>query len=278
MKKLLTVFAMFMLLGCTEMVPPGYVGMIMTPSGLTGKPLQPGRHSCYGRDRMILIETVELAKRERFNILAADDMNISFDIITKTRVASRDGEAIKELLNRQGSAIEDGRLKMDVLYKTYVKPVLEDVRAVVTKYETTQVRSNREQIQKKMNERLKTGLKGTPVELVAAYTSNFDYPDIITKAMERKKEREVRIQEEEARQAVKLLEAKNRQELAKAERITRIAEAEAEASYMKIINDALTPAYLERKRIEAQMTLYKNVAAGDKVIVSGNGAIPIVGK
>jgi len=278
MKKAVWLIGLLALIGCTEAVPPGYVGMIMTPAGLTGDPLQPGRHSCWGRDRMILIETRELAQRERFNILAADDMNISFDIITKTRLASRDGSAIKELLNRQGSAIKDETLKMDILYKTYIKPVLEDVRTVVSKYETTQVRMNREVIQKEVNKRLKIGLKGTPVELVAAYTSNFDYPDIITKAMERKKEREVQIKEEEARQAVKLLEAKNRQELAKAERVTRIAEAEAEAAYMKIINDALTPAYLERKRIETQMKLYSNVAAGDKVIVSGNGAIPIVGK
>lgn len=278
MKKTLWLVGLLALIGCTEAVPPGYVGMIMTPSGLNDKPLQPGRHSCWGRDRMLLIETREVSQQERFNILASDDMNISFDIVTRTRLASKDGGAIKELLNRQGSAMENGELKMNVLYATYVKPVLEDVRTVVSKYQTTQVRENRETIQKEVNKRLKEGLKGTPVELIAAYTSNFDYPDIITKAMERKKEREVQIKEEEARQAVKLLEAKNRQELAKAERVTRIAEAEAEAAYMKIINDALTPAYLERKRIEAQMTLYSNVQAGDKVIVSGNGAIPIVGR
>jgi hypothetical protein len=78
---------------------------------------------------------------------------------------------------------------------------------------------------------------------------------------------------------MKLLQAKNRQAVAKTERVTRTMEAEAEAAYMQIIGKFLTPVYLERLRVQALQDLYKRVGKGDKVILSGEGsAFPIVGK
>lgn len=37
-----------------ERVPPGYVGMIMTPQGVKKEIFKPGNHDCWGRDRMVL--------------------------------------------------------------------------------------------------------------------------------------------------------------------------------------------------------------------------------
>jgi len=290
MKKMIVV--MFVIgafaFGCTEQVSPGYVGMVMYPEGLSGQPLSPGRHACWGRDRMVLIETKELKSKEVLKILAKDDLNFSFDLVIKSRLASTNGEAIKQILNRQGSSMENGVLSMQTLYETYVSPAARSIaRTIVSKYDTTAIRENREQIQKSINDKLRESLKGTPVELVAAYTSNFDYPDVITRAVERKREKQIEIQEEEARQAMKLLQAKNRQEVAKAERLTRTLEAEAEAAYMKIIGEALTVPYLKRleiqieqKKVEALETLYGKVGPGDKVIMTGGegSAIPMVGR
>ncbi len=294
MKRLmmLLVLASVVALGCTEQVHPGYVGMIILPEGLTGDPLQPGRHSCWGRDELVLIETQEQTAKEKLSILAKDDLNFAFDLVVKTRLAATDGGSIKGLLNRQGSLMVQGpgskrTLKMDVLYKNYVKPVARSVaRMIVSKYDTTEIRENREKIQKAINKTLAKDLEGTPVVLVAAYTSNFDYPKVITDAVERKRKKQIEVQEEEARQAMKLLQATNRQDVAKAERTTRALEAEAEAAYMKIIGGALTPAYIERlkvqveqQRVEALQELYSKVGVGDKVILTGEGsAVPIVGK
>ena len=270
----------FAAMGCTETVPPGYIGMVMTPGGFQGEPLQPGRHSCWGRDKMVLIETQELSAKETMKILAKDDLNFSFDLVLKVRPVAIDKETTKELLNRQGAKLEAGVLKVSTLYTTYVSPAARSVaRSVVSKYDTTEVRENREQIQKAINEKIVEALRGTPIQLIAAYTSNFDYPEVITRAVERKRKKQIEIQEEEARQAMKLLQAKNRQEVAKAERLTRMLEAEAEAAYMSVIGKALTPAYLKRLELKALQTLYEKAGAGDKVILTGEGsAIPMVGK
>jgi hypothetical protein len=98
--------------------------------------------------------------------------------------------------------------------------------------------------------------------------------------MERKREREIAIQEEEAKQAVKLLEANNRLKIAQKMRTVRAAEAQAEAAYMHIIGTNLNKNFLQLKNIESQMKLYENVGVGDKVIVSNTGSMPpvLVGK
>lgn len=266
--------------GCTEAVPPGYVGMVMQPGGLTGEALQPGRHSCWGRDQMILVETKELLGSEQMSILCKDDLNFKFHLVVKVRLRGTDGKAIKELMNRQGSNMAEGVLKLDSIYKTYVRPAARNIaRNEVSKHDTTSIRENRETIQSTINKKLESALDGTPVKLMAAYTSNFDYPDVITKAVEKKRMKQIEIQEEEAKQAMKLLQAKNRLEIAEKEKQVRAAEAEAEAAYIAIVGRAITPSYLDRMRIEADKTLYNRAGSGDKVIVTGGGpVIPMVGK
>ena len=274
-------------MGCTETVPPGYVGMVMQPSGLTGTPLQPGRHSCWGRDDMILIETKEFVQAEPLEILVADDLKFGFSLKIQSRLKAKDGGAIKKLLNRQGSNMVDGKLSVEPLYKTYISPPARSVaRSVVSDYKTTEIRDNRDKIQKDIFEQLGKVLKGSPMELVAAYPSDFSYPKVITNAVELKRQREIEIDTEKAEQAKKLLKAKNRAELAQAEKLAKVKEAEADAAYNLIISKSITPTYLERlkinvesARVEALQTLYEKVGAGDKVIVTGNGPImPMVGK
>jgi hypothetical protein len=285
MKKWMTtiglVMAIGVLAGCTEAVPPGYVGMIMEPIGLTGLPLQPGRHACYGRDRLILVETKEVATKEAMQILCKDSLNFKFDLVLRTRLKSKNGRALKEILNKQGSNInEEDILTIDTLYTTYVRPAARNVaRGVVGQYETTQIQAQRAAIQAEITKRLTKELEGTPMELVAAYPSNFDYPDVITQAVERQKKREVEINEERARQATNLLKATNRQQIAEKMKVVRAKEAEAEAAYIAIVGKAITPEYLQRMRIQANQDLYGRVGAGDKVIVTGGEGtvIPVVG-
>jgi regulator of protease activity HflC (stomatin/prohibitin superfamily) len=291
MNKVQVLFMVFILsilaIGCNEKVPPGYVGMVMQPAGLAGSVLQPGLHSCWGRDEMVLIETKEVAEKEPLSILCKDDLNFKFDLIVKTRLNSTDPSAIKDLLNRQGSNMESGVLSVSPLYNTYVRPAARSIaRDIVSKYDTTQIRENREEITKAINISLKDALKGTPMALIAAFTSNFDYPDVITKAVERKRKKQIEIDEEKAKQAMKLLQAQNRKEIAEKEKQVRAAEAEAEAAYIAIVGRAITPEYLKRmdvlvkqEQVNANKTLYQKVGQGDKVIVTGTGsAIPIIGK
>lgn len=267
-----------LLLGCNEVVPAGYVGMVQTPGGLSGQVLQPGHHTCWGRDTLKLVDTKEDAVEEKLSVLCADDLNFKFNLVTRTRLRSADGNAVKELLNRQGSKMTNGVLAFENLYLVYVRPEARSIaRGVVNRYETTQIRENRDAIQKEIQKDLTKALEGTPMQLVSVVTSNFDYPEVVTKAVEKKRRREIEIEEEKAKQAMELLKADNRLKVAEKLKIVRAAEAEAEAVYVKIMGGALSDRYLALREIEAKKTLYNRVAQGDKVIATGDGAsIPVV--
>ena len=126
MRRIGLLIVILLAVGCTQRVSPGYVGMVMTPGGLTGEALAAGNHTCWGRDKLVVIETKEETVTEELKVLCKDDLNFGFDLKTRTRLRGRDGKAIKVLLDRQGSNLawegDVGVLKYDFLYKTYVKP------------------------------------------------------------------------------------------------------------------------------------------------------------
>jgi hypothetical protein len=203
------------LLGCTEQVPPGYVGMKMTIHGIQGDVLNPGRHDIYGRDRLVLLETKEQINTENLAILCKDDLNFSFDLKIRAMLNSGNPKVIREVLNRQGANIKwsgnVGMLEYNGLYVTYVQPIARSIaRGVVSRYATTEIRENRDKIQKEILKRMIEGLKGTPMSLQMVATSNFDYPEVITKAVVKKRQRELQIQEERANREIELEQARNR--------------------------------------------------------------------
>jgi hypothetical protein len=281
MKRPMLLLALAALLGgCTTQVPPGYVGMVLTPNGFEGDILQPGNHACWGRDTMVFVEMKEETIQEPMNILCKDDLNFQFHLNVRARLRIASAKDMKAILNRKGSDIQVtkiGRvLSFAALYKTYINPVARSVaRSEVSKYETTAVRDHRAEIEKVVLAQLIKAVEGTPLEVVTVSTSNFDYPDVITKAVEKKRTREIELQEEKAKQAMELLRADNRLKIAEKMKIVKAAEAEADAAYINILGKSLNANYLAWKRIERDVKLYERVGPGDKVIVSGS-ALPIV--
>lgn len=281
MKKLLLVFMLiFTTSGCswllTEQVPAGYIGIKQLPSGFVSEILQPGYHSVYGRDKLVLIPTKEAARREVMKILCADELNLSFDLKTRARVNVTGVKSVLNLLNRQGASIKwrgsVGILPFGALYDTYLRdPARSIARTVVSKYQTTQVAANREEIQRVVYAALKKSLSGTPLELRMAVASNIDYPAVITNAMEAAKKREIAIKEEKAKQAVELLRMENRLRLAEKAKKVVTLEAEAEAIKYEIIGKRLTKEFLTLKTIEANRELYNKIGPGDKVFFLPQG-------
>jgi len=264
-----------------EEVPPGYVGMVMQPGGFTGTVLQPGKHTAYGRDKLVIIETRELVSNMPLSILCQDDLNFKFNLALRTRLRATDGKSVTQLLNKQGSLIKWhrgslGELPFSSVVQTYVSQVADaTTRGIVSKYQTMQIRESRQEITKAIHEELSKALEGTPVELMLVALNNFDYPDIITRAMEIKKQREVEIQQEKAEQAKKLLQMENRLKLAQKSKEVRVTEAEAEAASNLILGKSITPQFLEIRRLENQKLLYEQIGPNDKFFL-GADAMPLI--
>ena len=289
---LMALAAIMIFTGCGQDIPPGYVGMVKTRDGLTGILEPPGYVTCWGRDKMVLIENAEKTYTETMDILCADDLNFSFDLKIRCRPKTTNGEDMKSILNRMGSNItwngDTGVLQNIHFYNTYLQPVARaSARAVVRQHETTAINKNSEAILGQISETImsKQGDE-TPLEVTMIESSNYDYPDVITEAVMKKRQKEIQIQEEEASQAIKmlqekneqdiaLLDADNRQKLAEKMKIVRAAEAEAEAVYNDLLTKSLTEEYLRLREIEAKVILYSRVSAGDKVIITGGEDSPV---
>jgi len=280
MKKTIALSIFFLsLTACNARVPPGYVGMKMNLNGPSGEVVSTGLENCFGRERMVVFELAEQTQNEKLQILCADDLNFSFDLKLRSRLTYSDDEALYNLLTIQGKNInwspegnfgkgcDVGVLSWEFLYKTYVQPQARSIaRDVVSKYPTTGIRDNRETIQAEIENRLKQALKGTPMQVTMVAASNFNYPEVITKAVEKKRAREIAIQEEEAKQKMEMLRAENRQKIAEKMKTVRIAEAEAEAAYNRITGESITPSYLQLRILEAKVELYKSIGQNDKLI------------
>lgn len=281
----MTLGLVVLMVGCTERVPPGYVGMVMTPSGLQSEVLSAGNHSVYGRDRIVLLETKEAINTEKLSILCADDLNFAFDLKIRAMLNLKDSKGIRKVLDRQGSNIawdgSVGVLGYKSLYTTYVQPSARSIaRGVVSRYKTTEIRSKRGVIQTEIAKQLAKALSGTPTILQMVAASNFDYPKVITEAVQRKRQRELQIAEEQASREIELEKArnkreidlqaaKNRREIAEQLKAARVAEAEAEAGYNQVLARSLSSNYLRLRELENQAILYKNAKATQMIITDG---------
>jgi hypothetical protein len=277
-RTLMLLFLVGTFASCTENVPVGYVGMITTTNGLQDEVYNPGNVTCFGRDKLYLLETSEEKHSTKMDILCKDDLNFKFTVNTRTKLEYQNKADVKDILqNKGGSAtVVDGnssikRLDYDVIYNTYVSSVVDAVsRSVVSKYETTQIRENRDAIQTAIYKGIKEKLKGTPVKIISAELTNFDYPDVITKALEQAKERQIQRDQEKHVQELKLMRLDNeRIATIKQKEVNRL-KGQAEAVYIQEIQRVLNKNYLTLKEIEANEALYKRVKAGDKVIVKGD--------
>lgn len=282
MSFILILALLFVFTACTERVPAGYNGMVQEPDGLTGIILSPGNHKVFGRDRLVMWERAEVAKTEKLKILCKDDLNFGFDLKLRGMVDDKDPKKVMYVLDRQGSKIrwdgDIGILAFDAIYNTYIKdPARSAARRVVSQYATTEIRDNRSKIEGELSKEILKAIKGTPVKITFIASSNFDYPKVVTDAVESMRKKEIEIGEEKALQAMDLLRMENRLVLAEKAKVVRAAEAEKDAVYVKIMGRALDKRYLELRAIERDIILYEKASAGATVIVTnGNAVMPII--
>lgn len=263
MKKFIILFLM-MLIGCTESVDPGHLGVCRDAKGFDGKRiLTPGRHDCWGRHKqMHQIETRDSRQTISINVLAKDKLNMSFDVSMLVSVNSKD----EDLLRKMFSNISHSNvISVQDVFDTYAKNLVDqEVRKVISKYETTEISDKRAEIIDEIREKVHDAMKNTVIDVKDITINNMDFPDVVTKAQEIKKTREVEIQTETAEQKKKLIAAKNSLEIAEIKAAQQLLEAKSIADSNKVLSNSITPEYLEYKRIEAMREMAKK---GDLIMV-----------
>lgn len=238
-------------IGCTEAVPGGFVGRTWEPHGFEGGLLKPGRHACWGRCQMYLMESTDKTFTVPMSVLCDDSLNFSFNIDVLVApnfdVPAAVTRAFENLRPQSGNVFT-----LDQLFATYVRPVADqEARKVVSKYKTEEIVRKRVQIIEEVRTAVLVATSESLLKVKRVTVGNLDFPDIITRAQEAKAQRRVEIDTARAEGMKRAAEAEAKLKLARLEAQRELVEAQAIADANRIIATSITPQYLAYKQIEA---------------------------
>ena len=270
MKVFLLVCLTVLIYGCGfPSVDPGNEGvMVKKPfifgsGGINDNPYKPGRYFTAITTSIVEYNMRPQVFTEKFNILMIDSkLNISFDVYLKLRIKEN---KTPDMLKTIGRPVEDDNKKN--WYTTVIQPDFRAaVREVISTYKTDEANNNRAEMSQKIEDIMKQRItkNDAPIDVLKVNISNIDYPDSITQAVELKMQKE---------QELKRLNYEVKIEQKKA--VKRIEEARGIAKANNIINQSLTPTYLQYEYIKA---IKDSDQKGNKIIYIpiGKQGLPIV--
>lgn len=205
----LAVLAALTFVGCNADVPPGFLGQIRTVGGFTGEILQPGKHQCYGRDQMWLVEGRDRTFRVPLNVLLEkDQVNFGCDIQV-TLTLKKDTKTVVPLFNKVVPDAEK-KIPLQKVFDTYGKRILNSVpRQFIRQRTVEQILSSVTSLENEIESAVTTDLSSSPLQVIGLSLTNFDFPDFITQAQEKAKQREIEIKEAEAQARIEIVQLEN---------------------------------------------------------------------
>ena len=259
---LLLMFCLFFTTGCTNpSTPSGHEGYVYENprvwgnGGFVGMLTGPENYGfSIWRNEVINVDLRPLTYVEEFNILTKDELNISFR--WQSIIKIKPG-VIKKVVEQYGGS---------QFYDRFVKePLRSMVRNSVQSFNSREVKDNRVKIANKVLQELREYLRETPFIVVSGVVGNIDYPEVVTKAVEKKLA------------AKQLLEEKETQrEIAKRDAEIKIEEARGIAEAQRIIDKTLTKNYLQHEAIKAMLKMADSPNNTTIYIPSGANGVPLV--
>jgi len=301
MKKLLIAFAaavsLVTLSGCTETVPPGTVGKIITTSGITEEVYDPGRPTVWGRDRLILIETASELRHAPVSVIMADrrvnedgtetheaGLRMDFRVNVRYRINTNPSDLNAVLSDMSLEGVN--RISAKQVYNKYGSMVIGRVsREVLGKYTPEEVLGNLQTINDMLDSEVKSALKNSPLIVSSVSLGPVSLPKVIQDRINKNKEVELSEAEKRAQQKIDLLEEQNRTELARQQAIREEVDAQSLANQNRILNQSITPEVLELRRLqlrEKEIEMQREVmreglAKGNSSVFIPYGSIDSVG-
>ena len=263
----LGVFFMFGLLvflyffGTNPITPPGNEGYVFENPRVFGNGGYRGSltgPSNFGvslwRNKVTNVDFRPKTYIESFKILAKDELNVTFRY--QAVIMVKPG-TIKNVVEHYAG---------NDFYKRYIKEYLRGVvRANVQTLKSREIKEKRQVIASAVAKDVKVYLKDTPFVLITSVVGNIDYPDIVTKAVEKKLAAKQLLDEKETQRKITAKDAE-----------IRIEEAKGIAKAQEIINKTLTGNYLQHEAIQAQLKMAASPNHTTVYIPSGMNGIPLV--
>jgi len=248
---LAAVFIVWLMNSANPTTPAGYVGYV-TQGAWFGKAhfldTQVGPTS-YGRTWLADVVNVsvtpftydELFDADATAVLSKDRVRIKLAVHIIFKIKS-DSEQIQEFVNKYttltGSGKEDPNATVKTAYGNFVKePLRTAARNEIQKCDALQIADSIVELGRTVEKQIKAICQDTPFEIIQVVVGNIQFPDSVANAVADK------------------MAATQKLEQVKIEAERRIAEAEGIAKAMEVVQQKLTPLYLQHEAIEAQKAM-----------------------
>ena len=261
-KALLLVIISSFLYGCTNPnTPAGSEGYVFEnpryfgKGGFQGVMKGPANYGfSFFRNEVINIDVRPNTYREKFKILAKDDLNVTFSFHA---VLALNPDSVKSIIENYGGTEWYARFSQKT-FRTYV-------REAVQIYTSKEIKENRSLIAANVRQRLADYLKDSPILVKSVVVGNIDYPEIVAKAVENKLAAQQLLAEKTIQKEIAVKDAE-----------IRIEEAKGIAAAQKIINTTLTANYLQHEAIQAQLKMAESPNHTTVYIPAGANGIPLI--
>jgi hypothetical protein len=259
------------LAGCTnETTPEGFEGYILHKplwfgrSHYVGTQIGPTSTGVVWRQFVVNIDVRPKNYTEEFHILSRDNLNVGFAAHARISIRSETVKALVEEFGIGATSSEEGALP-EWYTRTVQQPYRTAVRDTVHEFDAYDIQSQTQEIAARILARVQEEYVDTPIAFETVSIGNLTYPADINAEIQRKLAAE--------------------QDLDRMERERQIAEQEAEimitnargrAAAQRIVNETLTPLYVQHEMLEGFKALSRS---GRVTIVSsptGNESAPMI--
>lgn len=258
----------------------GYVGYL-TRDALFGKTVYVGLQTgptSYGRAWLMKVVNISVTPTkitEAFGqgaeVLSKDALKVTFQVHVLFRVKP---DAIKELVEKYSTLNESATGKKDdkrpdvteVAFENFIRePLRTAARQEVESLNAMEVGPSLTAISDKLTKWAQGYTANTPFQVMTVVAGNVQYPKIVTDAVENK----LKVTQD-------LQAAATEVEIEKKKAERRIVEAQGIATATQIIQQKLTPLYIQHEAIEAQKMMANGSNHSVVYIPVGKSGVPLV--
>ncbi|HMO19032.1 MAG TPA: SPFH domain-containing protein [Oligoflexia bacterium] len=251
-------------------VPTGHVSRVKTTQGFTGPVKKPSifrlPSNWFGLNpsKAILAETSDHRVVENIPALymPKDNLNLAFEVIGTFSV-KEDEKMIEGLFERLTPKPTDDYyvelIDFTAVYSAYAQQALRTIAMeVLANYTIQEVLENLESVSKEVQDKVNQRLEPTPIAVRYCGLGKVVPPELIVKAQERAKEREIEIAKANATKAISLVKADADYQVGLKEQEIDLLEAETQVLADVVVSDAVSKAYIAQRSLRVLESLAKN--------------------
>jgi regulator of protease activity HflC (stomatin/prohibitin superfamily) len=271
MKKLLFSIALLSSIACTnQMTPEGHEGYLVHrplafgQAHFVGGQVGPTSTGLVWRQYVVNVDMRPKNYTEEFHILSRDNLNVGFE--ANARIGLRAG-SVRHVVEEFGADEATSGQELPAWYLRNVRQAYRTaVRDVVHGFEAYDIQRRTQEIGNDILERLRETFAGTPIEVESISIGNLTYPEEINREIQRKLAAEQdleRMQREE--------------QIAQQEAEIMVANARGRAAAQRVVNETLTPLYVQHEMLVAFQALSRSPRATVLVVPMGeSSSAPVI--